>query len=44
MSGMKAAYVLAAAAVRRRFAGQHPEGLATLDRVRSGEVAAYSGS
>ena len=44
MGDMKDAYVLAAAAVRRRFAEQHPEDLATLERVRPGEVAVYRGS
>jgi len=44
MPDMDAAYNLAAAAVRQRFAEQHPEDLELLDRIRRGQVAAYSGS
>ncbi|MEW6729796.1 MAG: hypothetical protein AB1489_00530 [Acidobacteriota bacterium] len=44
MSEMQTAYQLAALAVRERFAEQHPEDLAVLDRIESGDVAAYSGS
>ena len=44
MSDMKNAYKVAAAAVRQRFAEQHPDDLEILGRIRAGEVAVYSGS
>jgi hypothetical protein len=44
MAEMANAYKLAAAAVRQRFAEQHPDDLAGLDRIEAGDVAAYSGS
>ncbi|MGK7876112.1 MAG: hypothetical protein AB4426_23295 [Xenococcaceae cyanobacterium] len=44
MTGMQIAYKVAAAAVRQRFAEQHPDYLDILNRLRQGEVAVYSGS
>lgn len=44
MSDMKTAYKVAAAAVRQRFAEQHPDDLAILKRISAGEVAVYSGT
>jgi hypothetical protein len=44
MSDMETAYRVAAAAVRQRFAEQHPEDLAVLSRIEMGDVTAYSGS
>ena len=44
MSTMEIAYKVAAAAVRQRFAEQHPDYLTILDRIRKDEVAAYAGT
>src|SRR5262245_56017374 len=44
MSDMETAYRIAALAVRQRFAEQHPEDLAVLDRIEAGDVAVYTGS
>jgi len=44
MSTMEIAYKVAAAAVRQRFAEQHPDYLTILDRIRQDEVAAYAGT
>lgn len=44
MNDMQTAYKVAAIAVRQRFAEQHPEDLAVLNRLRAGDVAVFSGS
>ncbi len=44
MNTIETAYKTAALAVRRRWAEQHADDLATLDGVRPGDVAVYSGS
>ena len=44
MNTIETAYKTAALAVRRRWAEQHPDDLATLDRIRPGDVAVFSGS
>ena len=44
MSTMEIAYQVAAAAVRQRFAEQHPDYLTILDRISKDEVAVYSGT
>ncbi len=41
---MEIAYQVAAAAVRQRFAEQHPDYLTILDRIRQDEVADRSSS
>jgi hypothetical protein len=41
---MEIAYKVAAAAVRQRFAEQHPDYLTILDRISEDEVAVYSGT
>ncbi len=43
MNTMKQAYIVAAHAVRQRFAEQHPEDLRALDNIEQGHVAVYSG-
>lgn len=44
MNTIETAYKTAALAVRRRWAEQHPDDLATLDGIRPGEAAVFSGS
>jgi hypothetical protein len=44
MAEMARAYDLAARAVRRRLAEQRPDQLATLDEVRKGDLAVFTGS
>jgi hypothetical protein len=44
MTGMEQAYHMAAVAVRRRLAEQHPDDLTVLDAVEPGDVAAFRGS
>lgn len=44
MTDMQTAYKVAALAVRQRFAEQHPDYLAIINRIRQGEIAVYSGS
>jgi len=44
MSSMKTAYKLAAAAVRRRYAEQHPDRLVKLDRLKKSDVAVIRGT
>lgn len=44
MSDMEKAYRLAAAAVRQRFAEQHPDALVALGRIQREDVAVFSGS
>ncbi|MEB3830481.1 hypothetical protein [Phormidium sp. CCY1219] len=44
MSDMKQAYKIAAAAVRERFAEQHPDYLEIIDTITPKDVAVYSGS
>ena len=43
MSDMQTAYKVAAAAVRQRFAEQHPENLNILNQIKKDDIAVYSG-